>query len=120
MALCVDPTNLNEPKYPEDCKERARTILKGCGGGSVGAYSDSAGIEVIRRHVAEYITKRDCGVPARWQDVYLCAGASQSIKAVMGLLNNHANGPPGILVPIPQYPLYSATIAEFGMTQVIL
>lgn len=59
------------------------------------------------------------GYPARYEDVYLCAGASQSIKAVMNLLNRKIDGKnPGIMVPIPQYPLYSATIAEFGMNQV--
>ena len=25
---------------------------------------------------------------------------------------------PGVLIPIPQYPLYSATVAEFNMQQV--
>lgn len=119
LALVVDPSNFQESKYPDDCKQRARDILAGCGGGSIGAYSDSAGIEVIRHHVAEYITRRDNGIASRWQDVYLCAGASQSIKSVMGLFNNTFDGkPPGILVPIPQYPLYSATIAEYGMCQV--
>lgn len=119
LALVVDPTNFSESKYPDDCKQRARDILDHCGGGSIGAYSDSAGIENIRQHVAEYIQRRDGGIPARWQDVYLCAGASQSIKSVMSLLNQKVDGlAPGILVPIPQYPLYSATIAEFGMSQV--
>lgn len=120
LALVVDPSNFAESKYPEDCKSRARAILDGCGGGSIGAYSDSAGIEVIRQHVAEYIERRDGGIPASWQDVYLCAGASQSIKSVMAMFNNADGGAqtPGILVPIPQYPLYSATIAEFGMHQV--
>lgn len=94
-------------------------ILDGCGGKSVGAYSDSAGIEVIRKHVAEYICRRDGGVPAKFEDVYLCAGASQSIKAVMNLMNTVENGlKTGIMVPIPQYPLYSATIAEYGMNQI--
>lgn len=59
------------------------------------------------------------GYPARYEDVYLCAGASQSIKAVLNLLNRKIDGKvPGIMVPIPQYPLYSATIAEFGMNLV--
>lgn len=120
LALVIDPTNFNEDKYPADCKSRARAILDGCGGGSVGAYSDSAGIEVIRQHVADYITRRDCGIPACWEEVFLSAGASQSIKAVMNLLNiTQANGhKTGVMVPIPQYPLYSATIAEYGMNQV--
>lgn len=119
MALVIDPTNFNESKYPEDAKKRAQAILDGCGGKSVGAYSDSAGIEIIRHHAAEYIQNRDGGIPSRWEDIYLCAGASQSIKAVMNLLNKKIDGKvPGIMVPIPQYPLYSATIAEFGMQQI--
>lgn len=119
LALVIDPTNFKEAKYPEDAKKRARIILDGCGGGSVGAYSDSAGILPIRKHVAEYLKLRDGGVPARWEDIYLCAGASQSIKSVMALLNNEVDGKrPGIMVPIPQYPLYSATIAEYGMEQI--
>jgi len=49
----------------------------------------------------------------------LCAGASQSIKSVLALLNRDLNGKvPGVMVPIPQYPLYSATIAEYGMEQI--
>lgn len=118
MALVIDPTNFNESKYPEDAKQRARAILDGCSGRSVGSYSDSAGIEVIRRHAAEYIQNRD-GCPARYEDIYLCAGASQSIKSVLALLNRELNGKtPGVMVPIPQYPLYSATIAEYGMEQI--
>lgn len=117
--MVVDPTNFNESKYPEDAKQRAKTILEGCGGQSIGSYSDSAGIDIIRQHVAEYICRRDGGVPAQKENVYLCAGASQSIKAVMNLLNTVVDGRhTGIMVPIPQYPLYSATIAEFGMHQI--
>lgn len=59
LALVIDPTNFNESKYPEDAKKRAQAILDGCGGNSVGSYSDSAGIEIIRRHAAEYIQNRD-------------------------------------------------------------
>ena len=47
---------------------------------SVGSYTDSPGIEYIRKHCAEYIQRRDGGVPCDWQDVVLCAGASDGIK----------------------------------------
>lgn len=63
----VDPTNFNESKYPEDAKVRAQAILDGCGGKSVGSYTDSAGIEIIRHHVAEYIQNRD----GKWPNIYL-------------------------------------------------
>lgn len=123
---------------PSDAKERARTILHGCKGSSLGSYSDSAGeiifianlfwfikisihilgIEVIRQHCAEYIEKRD-GIPSDWQNIILSSGASGSIKAILSLLRCPVNGKrPGVMVPIPQYPLYSATIAEFDMAQI--
>ena len=33
----------------------SQEILNGCGGNSVGAYSQSTGVDIIRKHVAEYI-----------------------------------------------------------------
>ena len=52
----------------------------GCGGGSLGAYSDSVGVEVIRRHVAKYIEERDGGIPCDYNNVILSGGASEAIK----------------------------------------
>jgi alanine transaminase len=118
LGLCTYPKLFDDPTIPSDCKERAKAILNGCKGGSVGSYSDSAGIEVIRQHCAEYIKNRD-GFPADWQNIILSAGASGSIKAILALLRCPINGKrPGVMVPIPQYPLYSATIAEFDMEQI--
>merc|ERR1712038_1534271 len=104
---------------PSDAKERAKAILSGCKGQSAGSYSDSAGIEIIRRHVAEYIQHRDGGIPSNWENIVLCAGASEGIRGVMKLLFNPTGSSkkPGVLIPIPQYPLYSATVAEFNMHQ---
>ena len=34
-----------------------------------------SGMEIIRRHVADYISERD-GSPADWRNVMLCAGFS--------------------------------------------
>ena len=49
-------------------------------------------------------------------DQWQCCPCRQS---VMELLNRPVdNKPVGVMVPIPQYPLYSATVAEFGMHQV--
>ena len=48
-------------------------------------------------------------------------GASEGIRAVMKLMTN-PEGPssrrPGVMIPIPQYPLYSASLAEYDMEQV--
>merc|ERR1712223_597015 len=119
LGLVVNPDGMKDPSIPSDAKERAATILAGCKGSSAGSYSDSAGIEIIRRHVADYIQNRDGGVPANWENIVLCAGASEGIRAVMKLLFNPTGSSkkPGVLIPIPQYPLYSATVAEFNMHQ---
>ncbi|XP_002133684.3 alanine aminotransferase 1 [Drosophila pseudoobscura] len=119
LALTFEPRLLDSPDYPEDVKKRARAILANCQGHSVGSYTDSAGLEVVRRQVVDYIEKRDGGVPSDWQNVYLTGGASPGIKSILSLIHAEVGGkPPGVMVPIPQYPLYSATIAEYGMDKV--
>lgn len=74
LALVTYPKLLESSEFPDDVKERARTILGGCRGGSVGSYTDSPGIEVIRRHAARYIERRDEGIPSDWQNIILSAG----------------------------------------------
>ena len=46
LSIVSYPPLLDSPDFPEDAKARARDILSGCKNGSVGSYSDSAGIEV--------------------------------------------------------------------------
>lgn len=119
VIACVTlPELIEKGGYPEDVRQRARDILNGCGGQSVGSYTASHGIELIRRHVAEYIERRD-GHPADWQDIVLSAGASNAIKNVLQLFCNQIDGKnSGVMIPIPQYPLYSASLAEYGLEQV--
>ena len=45
-----------------------------------GSYSESAGVEVVRRHVADYISERDGGLASDYNDVFLANGASDAIK----------------------------------------
>lgn len=45
-----------------------------------------------------------------------CSATTQSI---LSMLNEKVNGQkPGVMIPIPQYPLYSATLAEYDMGQI--
>lgn len=118
LACVSDPDLLESGQYPSDVKERAKSILAACGGQSVGSYTMSHGIELIRRHVAEYIERRD-GHKANWQDICLTGGASNGIKNCLQLLCNKVDGKDtAVLIPIPQYPLYSASLAEYGLGQV--
>ncbi|XP_078542245.1 alanine aminotransferase 2-like [Lissotriton helveticus] len=118
-ALCLYPELLNDNKFPEDAKQKARRILEACGGHSIGAYMDGKVIELIRTDVAKYIERRDGGIPSNPDDIYLSTGASDSIVTMLKLLvAGQGKSKTGVLIPIPQYPLYSAALAELDAVQV--
>ncbi|XP_069477884.1 alanine aminotransferase 2 isoform X2 [Ambystoma mexicanum] len=118
-ALCLYPELLNENKFPEDAKQKARRILGACGGQSIGAYTASQGIELIRQDVAKYIERRDGGISCSADDIYLSTGASDTIVTMLKLLvTGHGTSRTGVMIPIPQYPLYSAALAELDAVQV--
>lgn len=75
----------DSPDFPEDVKKRAKIILDGCSGHSLGAYTESNGLKVIRQQVANFIAKRD-GIPSNWEDIYLTAGATPAIKRCLSLI----------------------------------
>uniref|UniRef100_A0A0M3HN98 alanine transaminase n=1 Tax=Ascaris lumbricoides TaxID=6252 RepID=A0A0M3HN98_ASCLU len=174
LACVSNPSLLDSGKYKKDVVEHAQTILNGCGGHSAGAYSQSNGIEIIRKHVSEYITNRDGGIASDPENIILSGGASESIRVsfvfqlellflerkelLFERLRNEYPGPfqatiltvpylpqfyddikfdsvlkanvlklfinhdspkkTGVMIPIPQYPLYSASVEEFGLGQV--
>ncbi|CCE61263.1 hypothetical protein TPHA_0A01800 [Tetrapisispora phaffii CBS 4417] len=101
--------------YQKDVVRRARKLL-GEIGGSVGAYSLSQGVPGIQQTVADYITKRDSGEVAYPEDIFLTTGASSAVSFILPMF---CNGPTtGVLIPIPQYPLYTATITLVGATAI--
>lgn len=119
VALCTCPELLDSPVFPEDAKARARRILQGCGGNSLGSYSASQGLDCIREDVAMYMEQRDGGVPADPNNIYLTSGASDGISTILKLLvAGEGLSRTGVMIPIPQYPLYSAAISELDAVQV--
>lgn len=44
-----------------------------------GSYSASQGVDCVRQDIADYITRRDQGVPSDWNNIYLTTGASDGI-----------------------------------------
>lgn len=92
--------------YKQDAIDRARWLLKEVN--SVGAYSASAGVPAIKQSIAKFIERRD-GFPTDPANVYLSAGASSGVNTLMHVIC--AKPETGILVPIPQYPLYTATLS---------
>lgn len=112
-ALTEYPAMMDTPEgeklFPADVVERAQNILEEVG--SVGAYSHSKGASAIRQHVAEFIEERD-GHPADPEMIYLTAGASAGVQLILSVL---VSGPEvGVMIPIPQYPLYSAALAFYN------
>ncbi|KAF2205383.1 PLP-dependent transferase [Delitschia confertaspora ATCC 74209] len=92
--------------YKSDVIDRAKRLLQEVK--SVGAYSASQGAPGIRESVAKFIERRD-GYPASFKDVYLSNGASSGVNTLLHVIC--AKPETGILIPIPQYPLYTATLS---------
>ncbi|KNC50429.1 alanine aminotransferase 2 [Thecamonas trahens ATCC 50062] len=105
---------ISEELFPSDTVARAEDILASVPGG-VGAYSHSMGIPYVRQKVAQFIEERD-GYPSDPEAIFITDGASPGISTVIQSLIRGPND--GILLPVPQYPLYSATVAACGGTQV--
>lgn len=110
LALCdlppeqgVDHPNVYE-LFPRDVVARAKEYLEIVGPSGTGAYTHSQGLLGLRKHISEYISNRD-GYPSYPGHIFLTNGASAGIGMVLqGLLasNNDA-----VMIPIPQYPIYS-------------
>ncbi|KAF5832917.1 alanine aminotransferase [Dunaliella salina] len=79
--------------------------------GGVGAYTDSRGNDYIRKEIAHFIEARD-GYPANPDHIFVTDGASVAVRMCLNALIR--NSVDGVLVPIPQYPLYSASISLYG------
>lgn len=98
--------------FPADARKRAADILANMKGGT-GAYSESKGVAFLRKMVAAGIEARD-GHACDIDDLWLTDGASVGCHYLMKTLIRDEND--AVLVPIPQYPLYSATLALYGGT----
>ncbi|KAK1831062.1 mitochondrial putative alanine aminotransferase [Podospora conica] len=106
LLLQHEDVLLNQLGYKADVIERAKWLLKQVG--SVGAYSASNGVPAIRQSIADFLERRD-GFPAKQSDIYLSAGASSGVNTLLHVIC--ADDKSGILVPIPQYPLYTASLS---------
>jgi len=100
--------------FPEDVIETAKLVIEKSKHG-LGAYTESKGLRFVREAVAQFIEKRD-GIKADPETIFLTDGASKGVQAALEILISSDRD--GIMVPVPQYPLYSATIALYGGKQV--
>ncbi len=109
-------TSLQEsPSISLDARERAKKYSKLLGS-PVGAYTgNSKGYNYVREKVAEAISARD-NVKADPNNIYITNGASEGVRTAFSMLIRNSND--GVMIPIPQYPLYSALITLGGGKQI--
>lgn len=114
MSLMFAPFLMDRPEivaiFPPDVIARAKLYLQQLKGG-VGAYSDSKGNLYIRQEISNFIQKVS-GQPSNPNNIFISNGASECVRMLLfAMIRGKTDG---ILVPIPQYPLYSASIALYG------
>lgn len=91
---------------PKDVVARSNAILESVG--SIGAYSHSQGDAYFRQSIANFIKNRD-DHDANIDNIYITSGASTAVNYLITILTKNENS--AFLIPIPQYPLYTASIA---------
>lgn len=116
LALASCPWMLEQPEvlksFPKDAIERAKFYISQFKGG-IGAYSDSRGHMCVREECAGFISRRDAPAPpANAEHIFLTNGAGAGVSMVLQAIIRDRDD--CVLVPKPQYPLYSACIAQFG------
>lgn len=104
----IQPENepVTKQLFPVDAIERAKQYYKYMN--SSGAYTGSQGMMAIRQNIAAFIKQRD-GFPADPNNIFLTNGASAGVSFLMQSLMQNSKS--GMMIPIPQYPLYTATMA---------
>lgn len=113
LALCQYPQLMDNPAassaFPPDAIARAKAYLSTIS--TVGAYTHSKGLQMVREEVAAFVEKRD-GFPTDPERIFLTDGASSGVKMLLNTIIR--NDKDGVMCPIPQYPLYSASMALFN------
>ena len=79
---------------------------------SAGSYTHSLGIPLVRTSIANFLTKDDEIPQPDINHIYTTEGASQGVHLLLNSLITCEDD--SIMIPIPQYPLYSAAITLYG------
>lgn len=109
ISLCHYPELMSNTAaaaaFPTDAIARAKSYLSKISG--TGAYTHSKGLSFIRDEVAAFIADRD-GHKTDPENIFITDGASSGVKMLLQTLISSPTD--GVMCPIPQYPLYSASM----------
>jgi len=115
LSGCINKDLITSNLLPEGVKSRAKYYNAKIQG-DMGAYSESPGYGFVREAVAAFIEKRDGGIKSNKNKIILTDGASSGIETCFQAILSNSNE--GVMIPIPQYPLYTALISLFGVNEV--
>ncbi|XP_074492408.1 alanine aminotransferase 2-like isoform X2 [Sebastes fasciatus] len=119
LAGCLYPQLLEEKTLPLDVRQRAQRLLEVCAGGSVGSYSAASGMHHVKQSIAEFIMRRDGGVPSYAKDIFISAGSQRALMVVVKLLaSGERETLTGVLTPMPCPHTLPMLLDEAGVTLV--
>lgn len=104
--------------YSNEVIRRAKELSEQIG--YLGAYTPTKGVLAIRQSIARFIQVRDQtpNIDVDPEHIFLTNGASDGIHRILQLIVGGQHEKVGVLVPVPQYPLYSATLTLLGAEMV--
>lgn len=106
LSIVLNPSLKDRFQFPADIVKRSNKYLDSIP--DVGVYSESQGFMTVREEVCEFLKERD-GHEASPDDIFLTNGASDGVRLCLQTIIRSGEGyKDGVLIPIPQYPLYSA------------
>jgi len=117
LSASLHPALLNSSTISADAKARVE-LFNANTNSPMGAYTgNSKGFEFVRESIAQFIEERDGpAVKCDVNNIYLTNGASEGVRTAFSILLRDQLD--GVMVPIPQYPLYSALLTLNGATLV--
>lgn len=108
LSVAINPKLANTSVISKDARDRAMKYINSVEyPHALGAYTASHGLAVVRESVKKYIEERD-GFPSDINNIFLTDGASDGVRTIFNMLIRGHND--GVMIPIPQYPLYNALI----------
>ncbi|XP_068017218.1 alanine aminotransferase 2-like isoform X2 [Melanerpes formicivorus] len=118
-AACTYPELLEDPAVPEGARCRARRILQEMEAGNIGSYNHEHRALGVPRRVAQFLQRRDAGVPSDPHSIVLTNGTSSILPFVMSLLVDVTSAcPTGVLVPVPGPPVHARAAGLAGAVAV--
>ncbi|XP_022791360.1 alanine aminotransferase 2-like isoform X3 [Stylophora pistillata] len=120
LALLLCPDLQNDERFPQDAKRRAKRILDDMIGHTVGSYTATQGINVVREDIANFISQRD-GHPAVADDIYLTDGGAEGLEVMLGIVqieSHEETGRAGVMIPVPGFSMYQARLLQHNSYQI--